>query len=213
MDDQGRRQSAWDITAASLGKEYADDYYGQIGQTRTTRDEELARLEVNDMLEGTEIEALDGQDHRVHLRVKIEALLATKDGVEQGTLDLKEYTMRNLQLWQNANQHLSMLVPGDSEYEKAEAGAYRQQLQQLGELFGNGIKAIQKEQREGTAAQNGGGEGDRDLDLEAFLKEQERLNIALEADIARKDRESSAKIARDAAKEDSMAAAKLRNSR
>jgi hypothetical protein len=205
MDDQGRKESAHDTPSETLGREYAKKYMGNPEQTRTTHDDWIAELEISQMLDGHEFEAKDGQDHLVHLRLKIEQMLSTKQGVEEGTLELTDYTLKNLPIYENAQGHLAMLVVDPSLEE--EAGALRQALQQLGELFTNGMRAIQKEQRDAEAqepVQEGGGE-EVEQEMTPFqlqLADEERKNLANQAEIDRKNVAHAAQMARDAVKDD-----------
>lgn len=216
MDDQGRKESAYDIASETLGREYALRYFGHSEQTRTGHDDWIAELEVRMMLDGHEFEAKDGQDHIIHLRVKIAEMLSTKQGVEEGTLDLKEYTLQNQLIWQNAQAHLSMLVVDPSLEE--EAGAIQKALQNLSEVFTNGMRAIEKDKRDQAEEEQeqgpeGGPAAPELSPIEIQLREEERKDLANRAEISRKDSQSAAQIARDAIKDDVSTSRKLSNNR
>lgn len=219
MDAQGRKSNDYDYVLERSGKQYADSYIGPPDQTRKTYDDSIAELENFHMLEGAEIEPMDGQDHLVHLNSHIEVMLATKDLVESGELELTEYTMKNIKVYEHSQAHLSMVVPNDVT--EAEINEISAQLQRLGEFFENGMKAIQKEQRdaeEQEAVQGQEGEAqeskqseaatDAQMKVEKFQLDQQIKQAESEAKIARENNESQQKMAIDGA----TAASKIRMS-
>lgn len=216
LDAQGRKQSDFDLAQAIGGQQIAEAYVGEPAKSRKVVDEKIAELENHDMLEGTEIEPFDGEDHLVHLRVHVEQMLSTKDAVEEGTVDLADYTLRNYPIWQHANKTLAMLST-DATLE-GEANELRAQVQRLGEYFSNGIKAIRKQQREGGPAQEQGGEqqeqvSDEQMKHQSWLMDEQRKSAESQAKIQRDDAQAAAKVARDTAVADAKAATEIQNDR
>lgn len=213
MDDQGRRELYYDITAERFGKEYAVRYHGDPSRSRKVVDEKLADLENFHMIEGNEIEVHDGEDHMAHLRSHLEEMIAGREGIDQGLVDLGDYYLRFIKIFEHAQAHLALMVPDEST--KEEIAAFRQALQNLDELFTNGEREILAEQRK-AAQQNGGAqqEGQQPLsEVEIQLREEQRKDLAAQADIERKNRESAAKIARERVEADVKIAERLRSSK
>jgi hypothetical protein len=198
MDAQGRKESDYDYALERGGKQYADRYIGDPQKTREPADRKLAELENNQMLEGAELEVYDGEDHLVHLEVHIEQLISTKDLVEQGGITLEDYTLRNLPIYEHSLQHLAM-APSNPLIDPVVNEA-RAQLQRLGEFFSNGIKALEKAQREQgeqpeVDPETAKAAKEDQMKTEAFLRDQQRKDAESQSSIDRKNAETQAKIA------------------
>tara|TARA_R110002020_G_scaffold197900_1_gene398992 strand:- start:5141 stop:7396 length:2256 start_codon:yes stop_codon:yes gene_type:complete len=217
MDAQGRKNNDYDYILNRAGKQAADSYIGPPNQTRKTYDDKIAELENNQMLDGAEIEPNDGEDHLVHLEVHLEVMMATKDLVESGELELTEYTLKNLPIYKHCQNHLEMIVPNDvTEQSINEITA---QVQRLGEFFMNGMKAIEKEQRDAEDQQQQQGAAGEEqesrlneaatesqMKVEKFQLDQQLKKAESDAKIIRENNESQAKMAIDGA----LAASKIR---
>lgn len=204
MDAEGRKESDYDLAMELGSKESADRYIGAPEHTRTTFDASLAELENFHLLEGAQIEPKDGQDHLVHIREHMEELTVSVEAVEQGQLDLVEYTLRNLPLYEHVQKTLAMIVP--TPIIETEVKELTRQVQNLKGFFDNGMKAAQKQANEEQEAAAQGAQQEQDpeaqgrqqeeqMKIEAFQRDQNRKDIESEATIRRKDAESAAGIA------------------
>ena len=102
----------------------------------------LAQLENNDLAEGSIIEPVDGENKMVHLRDHVEELVAGLEEVNQGNVDLAEWTMRNIPLYRHCVDTLEQTSVHESMI--PELNSIRQQIQQAGEVIDNGLRHINK---------------------------------------------------------------------
>lgn len=146
MDDAGREAFNRDKMIDIMGPEKAARYINIDEAPRELLDHTIARLENNDLLEGSLIEPSNSENHGVHLRIHLEALVEGVQQVESGEVELVEMTQQMYQLYLHAqNTYEIAVVP---EMQEQEMQAYEQQLQQIGEYINNGIREIEKMQRD-----------------------------------------------------------------
>lgn len=158
MDDQGQEFFNYDYAAEIKGDDAAMRYFGKPGERRGHVDMALAQLENNDLLEGQMIDPVDGENHMVHLRTHLEALVTGIEEVNQGQVDISDWTMRNIPLYKHCVDTLAVTSVHESRI--PELNSYRQQIQQAGEVIDNGLRHInkirQQEQEQAAAAQAAG---------------------------------------------------------
>lgn len=145
-DDTGRYNLRRDRTVAIVGVAQADRYHPRKPGGRTPPALRIAMLENNDLMAGEETPVLPDDDHIVHAEVhagKIQQVLATAQ--DQAT-PIEEVVPQLLPLYNHTSEHLQ-LVTGDTSVVSRAAGL-RQVMQQAGEIISNGVKRIQKMERE-----------------------------------------------------------------
>jgi hypothetical protein len=146
MDPQGKEYFNYDFASEIKGSEAAERYFGKPGQRRGHVDVALARLENADMLEGTLIEPVDGENKMIHLQEHIESLITGIEEVNEGVVEIADWTMRYIPTYQHCVATLEQTTVHESRIQ--ELNSYRQQVQQAGELIDNGLRHINK-MREG----------------------------------------------------------------
>jgi hypothetical protein len=147
MDEQGQEFFNYDIASEIKGADAAERYFGLPGQRRGHVDIGLARGENNDLLEGVMMEPLEGENHMVHLQEHIEELVAGIQQVNEGSVDLADWTTRHIPLYKHTVETLEATSVHPSRM--PEFNSYRQQLQQVGEVIDNGMRHINKLREEG----------------------------------------------------------------
>lgn len=150
MDDQGQEYFNYDIASEIKGGEAAERYFGLPNQKREHMDVSIARSENNDLLEGVIMEPVAGENKMVHLREHLEELTAGLEDVNEGRADLADWTMRHIPLFRHATDTLEGTSVHPSRL--SEFKAYRQQLQQVGEIIDNGMRHINKLREQGELA-------------------------------------------------------------
>jgi hypothetical protein len=171
MDAVGRKNFTYDYLVELLGVDKANRYLGEPDTKRFPVDYKLAKLENFEMLEGDYIDPVDGEDHLVHLGVHIEELEVGLKDVDEGVLDLSDWTIEHQQLYRHCTAHLEMVTVHKTVM--PELNAYRQRVQQIGEIVVNGMKQINKMAREGELANQGKQAGASDLQIKEQKAQQE----------------------------------------
>jgi hypothetical protein len=142
MDPQGKEFFNYDFASEIKGPESAERYFGLPGQRRGHVDVAIAQLENNDMLEGSIIDPVDGENKMVHLAEHIEELIAGIAQVNEGQMDIAQWTMQNIPLYRHCVDTLEQTTVHESRIQ--ELNSYRQQVQQAGEIIDNGLRHINK---------------------------------------------------------------------
>ena len=151
FDAEGRRRLQRDQVAALVGYEHADRYVPPADGPRLPIDAKLAQLE-NDQLEnGADIQVLPTDLDVVHLDVHIAHMNTRVAAVEQGQMSLEDATRKVLPVFQHSMKHLENMQSDTAITELV--SNYRDQLKSFGEILNNGLKAIQKQEKEAAAAQ------------------------------------------------------------
>ena len=150
-DAVGRSNFDYDVLSELIGAEKAERYAGRPNEKRQPYDYKFAQLENFQLLEGDYMDPIDSDNHMVHLPVHIEELEAGLQGVDEGQIDLKEWTMEHIQLYKHAVAHMDMATVHETM--EPELNEYRQRLQQIGEIATNGMKALNKDAKEAEEKQ------------------------------------------------------------
>lgn len=92
------------------------------------------------------MEAKDGQNMLVHLSIHVPELELELKSVDEGQIDLTEWTLKHQTLYQHCISTLELTSVHETV--EAELNDYRARVQRVGELVVNGMKQLAKEQRE-----------------------------------------------------------------
>lgn len=145
FDDIGRKNLLRDRVAAKVGYDMADRYVPDTTEPRPTIDEKLAVLENSHLISGETINAQSNELHTIHLKVHVQRLQQYFDSVESGQAQLGDIVQPMVQIHAHATEHVEM-----GQMDPSTVGlinAFRQQLQQYGEMIWNGQKKLQAEAR------------------------------------------------------------------
>lgn len=185
-DAVGRSNFEYDYLIELVGPDKAERYAGKPNEIRLPYDHKIAKLENLELLEGDYIEPVDGENHMVHIPVHVDELESGLKGVDEGQVDIMQYTMSNETLYRHIVATLEMTTVHETV--QAELNQYRQRVQQIGEIIMNGLKMINKANREGreqTAAPQQG----QEQEMTEAQKNQQKLQMELQAnDIKHKQR-------------------------
>jgi hypothetical protein len=181
MDVPGRAAFDRDTAIDIFGVERASEYLPPADGPRETIDFSIARLENNDLIEGQEVEPSPSENFIVHLNVHIPKLVEYIQLVEQGQMELTEATKDMVPLFEHAVATFEMAVV--PELIVPELKQHKQTLQQIGEYVNNGIRALQKLERENADAQQQeqGGEGGEDNSEQNAAIEKHQLDMQMSA--------------------------------
>lgn len=146
MDPQGQEFFNYDFASEIKGSEAAERYFGKLGQRRGHVDVALARLENADLLEGTMIDPVDGENKMVHLQEHIESLITGIEEVNEGVVDIATWTMRYIPTYQHCVATLEKTTVHESRI--PELNSYRQQIQQAGQVIENGLRRINERRKQ-----------------------------------------------------------------
>lgn len=204
FDAQGRKANTFDLVSEKMGPQYAERYMGELDRTREPIDSRIAELENLHLSEGAEIEPKDGEDHYVHIQEHIEYMVSGNQAVEQNMLDVADFALQNIKVWEHAKMHEGMwVVPKQLEVPAAEL---RAALQRIGEHIGNGMRKAQKEAQDAQPSPEDGAGGV--AEDEGRVLEEQRKQASWEREEARKDMSTQAEIQRKDAKTAADIAAK-----
>ena len=179
-DDVGRNNFDYDILVDLIGVDRAERYAGKPDENRVPYDHDIAVLENNALLDDNPVEPRDGQNHMVHIPIHLEALEMEFQEVEQGQLDLMEWTMEYRLLY----EHTVATIEMTTVYETLQPtlNSYNQRLQRLSEMIINGMRMIEKAQRNGEFVEEqeeGAAEpeqGSQDAELKREMQEKDALH-------------------------------------
>jgi hypothetical protein len=161
LPDFGKQNLIWDIASETAGYENAARYAIQPGDSeRPTIDASIAQIENNQLIAGSNIQVLDGQNNLVHAKIHVEALnpLVTQ---AQELLELDPMQLAPMLGGINAlNAHVAQhveLLSQDPQM-RSESAMFRQVLQNADEILHNGTLKVQKlmaQQQQQTMMQGG----------------------------------------------------------
>lgn len=171
FDAVGRSNFEHDYLVELLGVDKAERYTGKPNETRLPYDHKIALLENMEMLEGDYVEPTDGENHLVHLNAHVPELQQGLQEVEEGKIDLVEWTMQRRTLYQHCIETLNVTTVHKTV--EPELNSLREQIQQIGEIVVNGIKMMEKMVREGKIENPDGQDGENGENPEVKAKEQE----------------------------------------
>lgn len=152
-DAVGRANFEYDYLVELVGAEKAERYAGKATEKRMPYDYSIAQLENFQLLEGDYMDPIEGQNNMVHLGVHIEELEAGLQGVDEGQVDMMEWTMEHQMLYQHCVATLEITTVHETV--QPELNTYHQRVQQIGEIVVNGMKMINKAKREGAMQAEG----------------------------------------------------------
>ena len=218
MDAIGRKNFSYDYLVELIGVDKANRYLGEPNTKRFPVDYKLAKLENLEMLEGDYIDPVDGEDHMVHLGVHVDELEVGLKEVDEGAIPLDKWTIEHQQLYRHCTATLEMTTVHETI--QPELNAYRQRVQQIGELVVNGMKQLAKMARDGEMAGQQNEQGATEMQLKEQKAQQEMAHreqahqqkmqitaqeaaVNIKADLARLEagsRASDAKITMEAQK-------------
>jgi hypothetical protein len=147
LPDFGKQNLIWDIASETAGYENAARYAVQPGESeRPTIDASIAQIENNQLVAGSNIQVLDGQNNLVHAKVHVEALnpLVTQ---AQELLELDPMQLAPMLGGINAlNAHVAQHVEllSQDPAMRSESAMFRQVLQNADEILHNGTLKVQK---------------------------------------------------------------------
>lgn len=147
LPDFGKQNLIWDIVSETAGYENAARYAVQPGESeRPTVDASIAQIENNQLIAGSNIQVLDGQNNLVHAKVHTEALnpLVTQ---AQELLELDPMQLAPMLGGINAlNAHVAQHVEllSQDPVMRSESAMFRQILQNADEILHNGTLKVQK---------------------------------------------------------------------
>jgi hypothetical protein len=183
MDDAGRESFNRDRMVDIMGPEKAARYISTDDAPRELIDHSIARLENNDLMEGSELQPSNSENYSIHLRIHIAALMQGIQQVEEGQADLVQMTQQLYQLFVHASQTFEIAVVPEAQVE--EMNMYKQQLQQIGEYINNGIREMQKMEREQSQQQEQQGEseeGNADGAKEQLELQKKQMEMQMKAE-------------------------------
>jgi len=172
-DAVGRSNFEYDYLVELVGVDKAERYAGKPNETRLPYDHKIAMLENFEMLEGDYVDPVDGENHMVHLPVHIEELEAGLQGVDEGQIDIMQWTMEHQMLYRHCVATLEITTVHETV--QPELNMYHQRVQQIGEIVINGLKMINKAVREGRMADPEGQDGEQSEEQKAQQKLQQEL--------------------------------------
>jgi len=146
MDDVGRANFNKDRAIHGFGVQNAKRYLNFEDRPREIIDVRFAILENNDLMEGTWIEPSNSEVHIVHLREHIKPMEEAIQAVEEGQLELIDFTNRMEVVYEHAVATIKLTAVPDEQND--ELNMYEQKIQQIGEYLNNGIREREKMQRE-----------------------------------------------------------------
>lgn len=156
MSPKGQEQYDYDFAAELQGYDKAVRYFGLPQEPEYHFDISLARIENGILLNGGEIQPVPGENGMVHMREHIPALQEGLQGIDEGTVDLGEWTIQNIQLFTHAASTMEIINVDESLL--PEFNQMRQIMQQIGAILENGMRHLNKRRKEQEA--QGGQEGE-----------------------------------------------------
>ncbi len=146
-DDVGRKNFDFDILVELAGVDKALRYAGKPSEKREPYDYQIANLENFELLEGDYMDPVDSENKMTHLRVHLEEIMNSMNGLETGEVDFMQWTMEYQMLYRHIVATLEMTTV--HEVIQEELNKYNQMAQQVGEAINNGLRMIQKAQAKG----------------------------------------------------------------
>ena len=158
MDDVGQANLDRDLAVDAAGSANADRYFPIDRMARLTLDTSIAILQNTDLMDGVEIPVLPTDRHLAQAREHIKPLLELYQLYETRQLDeegvLAQEAVRHQLLYNHTSEHVTQIEGDPATME--EAAGFREILQRVGEIIGNGVKEAQRLAEE--QAEEAGGE-------------------------------------------------------
>ena len=146
-DPQGRQLALRDLTRTIGGVELADRYAPAPEAQRPPMEAKTAMLENNQLVQGEFVEVLPSEMHVIHAPIHLRKLEEYVIQIDDGQADLVQVTPAMVPVYEHLLAHLEFMQNDPSFPE------VKQKAQQLGEYIGNGVKALEKMQREQQEAE------------------------------------------------------------
>lgn len=146
MDDIGRKNFTFDVAAELIGADKTIRYFGKPEEQRVPMDAKIADLENTLLLQGQQVNPIDGEMHMVHIPRHLAVLEESLQGVENGQVDLMQYATTFSPVHEHLTQTLEMTTVQPEIQEQY--NSFVQRAQQIGEIIVNGIRAFNKQQQQ-----------------------------------------------------------------
>jgi hypothetical protein len=175
LDETGRQNLLRDKIAARIGYEAADRYAPKTtAQVRPPIDIKVAELENHLLLSGVPVSVQPNEIHRVHIEVHLNKLNSMIAQVDQQPELIPELVPTMVPLHEHLTLHLDQ-TGQDATLIEFNRNA-RQLLQQAGEIIYNGLKHLQKLQRQQAeeVAASGQPASTEDVEQQKMAQELER---------------------------------------
>jgi hypothetical protein len=185
-DAEGRANFEYDYLMELAGVDVAERYAGKATEKRKPYDFSIAQIETFHLLEGDYLDPVDGQDHMVHLAHHLEVLESGLQGVDEGQVDLMEWTMEHNMLYQHIIATLEVTTV--HKVVQPELNAFQQRTQQIGEIIVNGLKMVNKAKRDGEMQQDKEGQE---------LSEQDARQSKVQMEMQENDAKHQQKLKQD----------------
>lgn len=175
FSEAGRQQLLYDRTASLTGSYDVASRYVKPPEDRTPPPEaKMALLETNQLTQGVEIPVFPDEMHLTHLQVHTQRISEILLQIENGEAEVTAVVAGLNALHAHCIGHLEV-VQGDT-ISQNDVAYFRQALQQSAEAIANGMRALAKEQREGTAA---GGQSDEQTLKLQMKAEEHRMKLEM----------------------------------
>lgn len=185
MDEVGRKNFTFDVSAELIGADKTIRYFGKPEEQRLPMDAKIADLENTLLLQGQQVNPIDGEMHMVHIPRHLAILEESLQGVENGQVDLMQYATTFSPVHEHLTQTLEMTTVQPEVQEQY--NSFLQRTQQIGEIIVNGIRAYNKQQQkaeeEAAAAQEQGQPQDQQAGANQGAAQEERMKMQMQAEI------------------------------
>lgn len=185
MDEVGRKNFTFDVSAELIGADKTIRYFGKPEEQRLPMDAKIADLENTLLLQGQQVNPIDGEMHMVHIPRHLAILEESLQGVENGQVDLMQYATTFSPVHEHVTQTLEMTTVQPEIQEQY--NSFLQRTQQIGEIIVNGIRAYNKQQQkaeeEAAAAQEQGQPQDQQAGANQGAAQEERMKMQMQAEI------------------------------
>ena len=185
MDEVGRKNFTFDVSAELIGADKTIRYFGKPEEQRLPMDAKIADLENTLLLQGQQVNPIDGEMHMVHIPRHLAILEESLQGVENGQVDLMQYATTFSPVHEHLIQTLEMTTVQPEIQEQY--NSFLQRTQQIGEIIVNGIRAYNKQQQkaeeEAAAAQEQGQPQDQQAGAIQSASQEERMKMQMQAEI------------------------------
>jgi hypothetical protein len=177
-DDYGKKQLVRDLTASVVGYEKADVYAPRVSsEARVPVDYQIAELQNDVLIQGGTVTVSPSENKRVHLEVhvgKLGELIGMFEEAGQNPELFAQIVPQMEPIYRHAAETLD-------DYTGQDAPQYRQALQQAGEILVNGIRHLQKLQRQQEeAAMREAEQGGQPMAQDPALAQQQQMTNDLE---------------------------------
>lgn len=222
FDDEGRRNALRAQVGGLVGHDRVDEFVPPSEGPRATVDDKLAEMENLQMVTSQqELPVFSNDTHPVHARRHLAKLREFVEALDQAQVMVEDVVPQMMPLHGHTTRHVEEMAGPIAE---VEAAAFRQELQQIGEVIYNGVKHIQKMQRQAADEQNQqtGAEqptpeqldqAEHSRNLERSILEHKVKLQSIEETAALKLRVTAAQASQRMALEDAKAAADIRRGR